>query len=185
MIFDASIAFRIRTEVRASSIPEAGNGVFALHGVPRGRFIGMDFPSYRKLCTDRDVPELSDEVQEFSWRHIEHVCFEAHDGRAATDLLNHSFTPNVFWHVGYYFACQEIQAGDELFMDYRHLMSAAWDSHLVDAVTGRRIDGIEWRETLVRSCRELADLLEETADTAGTDDLDHISALCQSLRYRE
>lgn len=185
MTFRASIAFRLRTEARPSTLPGAGEGVFALEPADKGKFLGMDFPSYRKLCTDRDVPRLAAETQKFSWRHIEHVCFEAHDRRSAADLMNHSFDPNVLWHVGYYFAAKQIAVGDELFVDYRYLYSPSWNDSFIDAVTGRPVAGMEWRAALVGSSRRLAALVEETADSAEDEGLDAVSALCAVLRNPE
>lgn len=182
MKFEASVAFRIPTEKRPSTIPGAGAGIFALEGVPRGKFLGMDFPNYRKLCIDRDVLRLSEENQRFSWRHIEQVCFEAHDQRSPADLMNHAFEPNILWHVGYYFASSEIRPGDELFVDYRLLFSPLWDGDLADEVTGRQVEGLDWRESLIKTARQLAELLEETGPTAEDDTPDQVSALCQALR---
>lgn len=184
-MFEASIAFRLRTEVRPSTLADAGDGVFALEDAARGKFLGMDFPSYRKLCTDRDVPKLSEENQTFSWRHIEHVCFEAHDRRSTADLMNHSFDPNVHWHLGYYFAAKPIRGGDELFLDYRYLLAPGWDDPMIDAVTGRPVEGMDWRDMLIHSCRQLGQLIESTRETAEDDTIDRISKLCQALRELE
>lgn len=184
MIFEPTIAFRLETEVRPSTLAGAGDGIFSLEAAARGRFIGMDFPSYRKLCTDRDVPGLPEEVQKFSWRHVEHVCFEAHDRRSTADLMNHSFDPNVLWHLGHYFAAREIRAGDELFVDYRHLFAPSWNDPLIDVATGRPIEGMDWRDSLIDTSRKLIELLEETAATAAEEDLDRIASLCLALRNR-
>ncbi len=185
MVFQASVAFRISTEVRPSTVPGAGEGIFALEPVGRGRFLGMDFPSYRKLCTDRDVPRFAAEKQKYSWRHVEHVCFEAHERRSAADLMNHCFEPNVLWHVGCYFAAEEIAAGDELFVDYRYFFSPSWNESLIDSATGRAVEGMEWRAALLHSSRRLVALLEETAAEAEDDDLDAVSSLCVELRNRK
>lgn len=184
MIYEASIAFRLATELKPSTLAGAGDGIFALEGAPRGKFLGMDFPSYRKLCTDRDVPELPEEIQKFSWRHVEHVCFEAHDRRSTADLLNHSFDPNVHWHLGYYFAARDIRAGDELFVDYRYLFAPSWTDGMVDAETGRPVEGMDWRASLIHSASKLIDLIEGTA-AAADDDLDRISRQCLELRNRQ
>jgi hypothetical protein len=185
MIFEASVAFRVETEVRPSTLAGAGDGIFAREAAAKGEFLGMDFPSYRKLCTDRDVPALPEEVRRFSWRHVEHVCFEAHDRRSTADLMNHSFDPNVLWHLGHYFAAREIRAGDELFVDYRYLFAPSWNDPLIDAATGRPIAGLDWRESLIESSRKLVELLEETTATAPKGDLDRTASLCLALRNRQ
>ena len=185
MIFEASIAFRIRTEVRPSTLPDAGDGIFSLEDVARGRLLGMDFPSYRKLCTDREVPQLPPENRKYAWRHIEHVCFEAHDRRSPADYLNHSFDPNVLWHLGHYFALRQIAAGDELFVDYRALYAPSWGDSIIDAASGRAVDGWDWSEALIDSSRKLVELLEETGSTVPDDGVELVSSLCRALRGRE
>ena len=184
-MFEPSIAFRLRTDVRPSTLPGAGSGIFSLENVPRGSLLGMDFPDYRNVCTDRDIAELSEGKSTFSWRHIEHVCFKAHERRAAADIVNHSFDPNIHWHLGYYFAAEEIHAGDELFLDYRYLVAPSWDIGMFDAKTGKKIEGMEWREMLIHSSRKLLELIEETRSTAEPEDLDRISELCLALRNLE
>ena len=42
-VFEPSLALRIRTETRASTVPGGGTGVFALEDIPKGQFLGMDF----------------------------------------------------------------------------------------------------------------------------------------------
>jgi hypothetical protein len=162
-IFEASLAagFLIRTETRPSTIPGAGAGVFALEDVARGTFVGMDFPDPKKACTADEVLALPRELRMFSWRHVEHVCFAAAGQRTSTDLMNHSFTPNVLWHVGHYFTLADVGAGDELFLDYRHLLAPSWNDRLFDGASRRAVNGLEWREAVRSSCRQLLALLED------------------------
>ena len=183
-IFEASLALRIQTETRPSTVPGADLGIFALEDVGRGKFIGMDFPSTRKVCAGSDIPKLPEEIRRYSWRLIEHVNFEAHDPRAPTDFLNHSFDPNILWHLGFYFTRKKIRTGDELFVDYRHPYSPGWwNGRLTDGATGREIDGMEWRQALARSCRQLLDLLEPAdADPPDADEVEEVAALCRDLR---
>lgn len=168
-IFEPSLAagFLIRTEARPSTVAGAGAGVFALEDAARGTFLGMDFPDPKKARAADEVLALPRELRMFSWRHIEHICFEATRQRVAADLMNHSFTPNILWHVGHYFALEHVRAGDELFLDYRHLLAPSWSDRLLDGESGRPVNGLEWREALKRSCRQLLALLEETGPEGG------------------
>lgn len=161
--FEASPAFRIATEVRQSSLRNAGRGVFTLENVVAGTFLGMDFPNPARIASEAEVLALPVEQRMYSWRQIEHVCFAANpDERVAADLMNHSFEPNVHWHVGHYFALDDMAVGDELLLDYRHLLSPHWNDRLQDAATGRPVNGWEWREALVASCQTMIDLMERT-----------------------
>lgn len=159
--FATSLALLIATEIRPSTLSGVGEGVFALEDVARGRFVGMDFPAAERAVGEAEVLELPPELRRYSWRHVERVCFAGRpDVRVATDFLNHSFEPNLHWHLGHYFTLRDVRAGDELFLDYRGLLDPAWSGRMRDAASGRPIDGTEWREALVRSCRTLIELLD-------------------------
>lgn len=164
-ILEPSLAFTLRTETRPSGIAGAGDGVFALENAERGRFVGMDFPRPELACGEDEILELPVEIRKFSWRQIEHRCFAANpDERVPTDLMNHSFEPNVHWHLGHYFIVRDVHAGDELFLDYRYMLSPRWNGRLADGETGRPVDGLAWRESVVRSCRLLIEILAGTED---------------------
>lgn len=162
--FEANASLNLRTEVRESSLPDAGRGVFTLDAAAAGTFLGLDFCSSEMVRTEAEVLALPVDIRMFSWRHVEHVCFEAIPGpRVAADLMNHSFEPNIHWHLGFYFAAVDIEEGDELLLDYRHLLSPLWNDRLFDAATGRPVNGFEWRESILESCRKTIEILERTA----------------------
>jgi hypothetical protein len=164
-IFDAALTagLLLRTETRPSTVPGVGLGLFALEEVDKGRFVGMDFPDPSAAYSAREVLELSPELRKYCWRHVEHLCF-AGTPPIASDHLNHSFTPNLLWHLGYYFTLVQIAVGDELFIDYRFLIDPAWSHRVNDRASGRPVEGMEWRDAIVRSCKQLIALLEETSD---------------------
>lgn len=160
MITQPDYHFRIPTEVRASTIVGADLGLFALEDVPAGRLVGMDFPLSKWLASEEQIKAQPPELRKYSWRHVEHVYFAAPKGpRAVADFLNHSFEPNLLFHVGCYFSRRDIATGDELLVDYQLVWAPGW-SDIVDGASGRLIDGVEWREALRRSCRELLELLD-------------------------
>jgi len=73
--------------------------------------------------------------------------------------INHSFTPNGLWHLGFVFALTELPAGGEITVDYRHLLPPGEAEDFVDSVTGETIVGLSWQESLASSTRALAELL--------------------------
>lgn len=165
-IYESSPGFRLRTEARTSTLPDSGRGIFALDAAQAGDYLGMDFCNPMRITPEDSVLGLPPEIRMYSWRQIEHVCFAANpDQRAPTDLMNHSFEPNLHWHLGSYFAVVDIEVGDELFLDYRHLLSPQWNDRLFDATTGRPVNGFEWRESVIRSCRKTLEILERTKDS--------------------
>ncbi|MEM8931192.1 MAG: SET domain-containing protein-lysine N-methyltransferase, partial [Acidobacteriota bacterium] len=107
-----------------------------------------------------------DEVRQYCWRLVEHVYIRGVSGGEPTpaDYLNHAFEPNLVWHLGFYFAGQDIAPGDELFVDYRHLAQPEAPNPLIDTATGRPIEGLEWRRSLLAGCRELTRALEASLE---------------------
>ena len=168
MRFEPDHHFRIPTEVRASTIEGAGQGVFSRAPVPAGRFVGMDFPKSKWLVPREALDELPVEHRKYAWRHVEEVYFatEGDVPLSPADHLNHSFEPNLLLHVGCYFTLRDIAAGDELFVDYRYLRGPT-NGPLRDNTTGRLIEGFPWREALRRSCRSLLALLDADEDASG------------------
>ena len=163
--FPASVHFRLPTESRPSTLAGAGAGAFALESAAAGTFLGMDFLIRKWVVRPQEVLQLPAQRRKLAWRHIDDICFSAESAEESpADFINHSFEPNVLWHLGHYFALRDIAAGDELFIDYRHLNDPSWGACLEDAASGRPIAGWSWRESLSRSSRQLAELLEAAPD---------------------
>ena len=74
--------------------------------------------------------------------------------------VNHSFTPNGLWHLGFVFAQRPIAPGDELTIDYRHLLPEGEAEVFNDVETGEAIIGWSGKESLRRSTRALARLID-------------------------
>ena len=73
--------------------------------------------------------------------------------------VNHSFSPNAQWHLGFIFALREIVTGEEITMDYRYVIGSGEEMPFKDSVTGREIVGLSWEECLRGSAAMLAALL--------------------------
>jgi hypothetical protein len=80
-------------------------------------------------------------------------------------FINHSFTPNLLCHCGTIVARREIAVGEELTMDYRTLIDDTDIGLYRDAITGREIRGFSARETLLRTARELIEIVSSTDET--------------------
>lgn len=145
--------------VAASTISGAGRGVFLEEAVAAGRILVAPdaIPRvYRwdevMALPDRDAA-LAASVRWFEDRFT--VSPEWPD----ECYLNHSFAPNGLWHLGFVFAARDLAAGEEVTIDYRHLLGEAQEESFVDAATGDAIVGWSWAESLSRSTRDLARLL--------------------------
>ncbi len=72
--------------------------------------------------------------------------------------INHSFEPSGLWHLGFVFAARTLQAGDEITVDYRHLLGEGQTEAFQDGATGLSIVGFSWQESVARSTAALASL---------------------------
>lgn len=145
-------------EVVASAIPGAGKGLRLTEPVARGTvIIAPDnlhtvWPESKLRAFPADSIEVQASVRWFeSWFSItpewSDECY-----------VNHSFTPNGLWHLGFIFALDDLPVGAELTVDYRLLLGDDEDPGFACAATGQPIRGWPWRESLARSTAQLAAL---------------------------
>lgn len=163
-IFEPTVYFQIKTIQETSNIAGAGYGLFSLEEVSAGAFLGMDFPRMQWIKSAQEIRDLPEEERKYCWRLVSDLCFhqpEKEKNMVPMDFLNHSANPNVLWHLGFYFSRKKINVGDELFVDYQHLMDPLWNSPFKDSVTNQPFNGSEWRKALLNSTRQLVQLLEE------------------------
>lgn len=145
-------------EVRPARHAE-GKGIFLLEGVKRGRIlvapdaINKVYGGAERAALEPGSPEDDACVRWFEDYHT-----------VSTDwpddcYVNHSFSPSGLWHLGFIFALRDLQAGDELTVDYRFLVNDNEVLPFRDAETGREIVGYTWEENLRLSTEQLAKLL--------------------------
>lgn len=157
--------FRVRTRIAPSRLPGAGLGAFSLQSVTRGTFLGIDLPQISWMISPQDALQLPRRERIQSWRHVEDICFRGGLGiDTPANYLNHSFEPNVLWHLGCYWACQDMEPEDEMLLDYRPLIDPMWNGRIVDAASGLRLTGDEGKRALLQSARALVDLLQDVLD---------------------
>lgn len=163
IVFEPSHQFRIRTEVRTSTLEGVGVGTFALAEAPKGTFLGMDFLHRTSILDHEELPDVAAELRKFCWRHVEHLWFRGFDAehRGPCDYMNHSCEPNLLWHVGIYLAARDIHVGDEIFLDYRFLSDPSWS---FKDVAGATVQGLEWRQSLIESCRRVMEVLQDSSE---------------------
>ena len=148
-----------RYRVADSSIPGAGKGVFLDESVPAGRIVVAPDAIPRVFRWDEvmAMPDresaLAASVRWFEDRFT--VTPEWPD----ECYINHSFEANGIWHLGFVFAARALAPGEELTVDYRHLLGDGQEESFRDALSGRAIVGWSWQESLARSTRELATLI--------------------------
>lgn len=151
-----------RYRIAASAIAGAGNGLYLDEAVSAGRILTAPDAiertwSLREILAD---PALREQFHA-SARWFED-CYTLSPDWPDECYINHSFTPNGLWHLGFVFALAELPAGSEITVDYRHLLPPGQAEDFVDSATGETITGLSWQESLVSSTRALAQLLAST-----------------------
>ncbi|HEX4896632.1 MAG TPA: SET domain-containing protein [Solimonas sp.] len=148
-----------RYRVAASTIAGAGQGLFLDEPVTRGRvLIAPDnIHTVWPEAHLRSYPAQSIEV-ESSVRWFEDR-FSLTPEWSDECYVNHSFTPNALWHLGFIFALDDLPAGTELTMDYRYVIGDGERMPFLDSQTGREIVGLPWAQVLRDTAGRLAQLL--------------------------
>ena len=109
-------------QIKKSSIPEAGNGLFAKVAIAKGEHIGY----YEgKVLNDEEV-DLDAYCQSLYllWICKDHWIFGEGEYGNYTQFINHSNRPNVElvtstrWKTARFRTLRPIQANEELFFDY-------------------------------------------------------------------
>lgn len=147
-----------RYRIGPSSIPGAGQGLFLAEDVPAGRILVAPdaIPATYRWDEVQAQPDpaaaMAATVRWFEDRYTitpdwPDECF-----------VNHDFAPNGLWHLGFIFAARALRAGEELTIDYRHLLPEGEVEAFRDARSGEPIVGFSWAESLRRSTVELASL---------------------------
>lgn len=148
-----------RYRIAPSTIPGAGQGLFLDQSVARGRIvvapdaIPATFGWHEILARpDRDAV-LPGTVRWFEDRFT--ITPEWPD----ECYVNHAFEPNGVWHLGFIFAARDLAPGEELTVDYRHLLGEGQEEAFRDSVSGERIVGLSWSESLRITTAQLAGAL--------------------------
>lgn len=149
-----------RYRIAASAIPGAGKGLFLEEPLQRGR-IAIAPDAIDRTWTFMEI--LSD-PERAAQLHTSVRWFENHYTLSPEwpdeCYVNHSFEPTGLWLLGFIFAARDLGAGEELTVDYRHLLAPGQEEVFRDARTGESIVGYAWNESLrigVDTLRKLLD----------------------------
>jgi hypothetical protein len=152
--------------VAPSRIPGAGKGLFLDETVARGRLITAP-DDIRKVYKWREVEALPNarELLAATVRWFEDYYTVTPEWPDEC-YINHSFTPNGLWHLGFVFALRDLQPDEEITVDYRHLLAPGQQEDFRDALTGEAIVGYSWAESLGDSSAQLQRMLAAGALSA-------------------
>ncbi|BAZ54131.1 hypothetical protein NIES4103_68160 [Nostoc sp. NIES-4103] len=164
----------INTEVKDSNIPNAGKGLFSLEFAPKGSiiFIPATIFTSKKLVLEEEYREELSKVDKFpinaTSRWGGHYFLDSREPHGNTvyidntDYINHASNPNLLSCLGFLFALDNINFGDELTLDYRYIGI----EKEVEVLTSDQdmIIGLSTKKALLQSAKQLISLLNEIED---------------------
>jgi len=151
----------VRVEVRPSTI--FGKGLFPLQDVRRGTIV-CSFTTDAKVIEEGRYLEAIEKneclIVRTGTRYVGKYFTHTQDPDTELNFFNHSFEPNLLCHCGVVIAMRDIRAGEEFTIDYRTLIDDTDVGVYNDAKSGEAIKGFSARETLLRTTRQMLDLIE-------------------------
>lgn len=115
--------------LQPATIPGAGVGVFCTHDIAKGTFLrlfGRDELSDDEELTTVASIRPKDAVPDMFIPYTIHtaeflICPKDFGHMFVASYLNHSATPNTFFRKYNWYALRDLQAGEELLIDYNTL----------------------------------------------------------------
>lgn len=148
-----------RYHIAPSLIAGAGKGLFLDEPVAAGRLITAP-DDIRKVYKWHEVEALPNAREALAatvrWFEDRYTVTPEWPDEC---YINHAFAPTGLWHLGFVFAAEDLAAGTEITVDYRHLLAPGQAEDFADALTGEAIVGWSWEESLRRSAAQLQQLL--------------------------
>lgn len=149
-----------RYRIARSTIPGAGKGVFLDEPLAGGRIaIAPD-----RIDQTWSFAEIVSDPKRAALMHSSVRWFE--DRYTLSPdwpdecYVNHSFEPTGLWLLGFIFAARNLDADEELTVDYRHLLGPGQEEEFRDAHTGESIVGYAWDASLRLGMDTLRQLLD-------------------------
>ncbi len=144
-----------KSSIRESLIPMAGKGLFTEEFLKRGRVIIFPNQTHRTFSTHefkKFGPESMEYISGIRWFED---CYSCDPEWSEESHLNHSFTPNCLWHLGFVFPLYDILPGEELTINYQYLLDENSTMDFIDALTGREIRGLHFNEKMSETSQAL------------------------------
>jgi len=151
--------------VADSSIPGAGKGLFAAEPIVAGRMITAPTHINETVPLTEILEDDAHPHADSSIRWFEDHCTISPEWPDEC-YINHSFVPNAQWHLGFVIALHDIARGQEIVVDYRHLIGPGVEMPFRDAVTQQPIVGYTWEESLFHSAGAVYELAKSKVVTA-------------------
>lgn len=155
--------FLYKVETRESEI--AGRGVYAAEPIAAGAVVGL-LNHHNLIMSETEYQDAQRRGEELIIQSAVRLVggYFIYNGQITDEeYINHSETPNMLYHCGILFAKQPIAIGDELTVDYKYFLAADDVHRFDDRDTGRAVTGLDAKQALVESCREVIELFSRAA----------------------
>ncbi len=154
----------IKIEVRDS--PIQGLGLFAVEKANKGKLLGV-FAYKADILTEQEYQEEQRKGNDvIIWSAVRWIgeIFLTGNSIGPEEHINHSCDPSTLYHCGLCFARRNIDIGDELTVDYKYFLAVDDVNKFADSQKNKSIivDGLSPHEALIRSAKELVDLLDNS-----------------------
>ena len=149
-----------RYHIGPSRIAGAGKGLFLDEPVARGRVITAP-DAIARVHSFEDIERMPDAATLLpaTVRWFENAYTVTPEWPDEC-YVNHAFAPTGLWHLGFIFAARALEVGTEITVDYRHLLAPGQEEEFLDALSGNRIVGFSWEESLRMTTHALAGLID-------------------------
>jgi len=141
--------------IAPSQIFKAGKGLFLEEECPKGKVLIIP-NEIQCLVSEKEIFQ-NEHLEASSIRWFEDVFSVDHEWSAESHL-NHSFTPNCYWHLGFVFAARNLKKKEELTVDYSLFLGEGRESDFYDSLTQKKVIGLSWKESLKTSLQNLLSL---------------------------
>jgi hypothetical protein len=150
-----------KSTIAASKIPMAGKGLFTQEAISKGQVLVYPNQEHTTYSKEELANFPEDSIEQVSAVRWFEKTFSVDPDWSEESHLNHSFTPNALWHLGFVFALKDIPAGGEITIDYSYLLDQGTKLDFNDSVTGRPVEGTSFPEKMARTCEQLAALYRQ------------------------
>ena len=148
-----------RYHIAASGIPGAGKGLFLDAPVARGRVVTAPDQIDATWSLTEILADPSRAEQLYASARWFEDRYTLSPDWPDECYVNHSFEPTGLWLLGFVFAARDLAVGEELTIDYRHLLPPGQEETFRDAHSGQPIVGYTWQESLRLGATALVGLL--------------------------
>lgn len=143
--------------IKDSRIPGAGKGLFTKSKMSAGKVLIAPSKIDSTLSLQELLKESACIDSDSSVRWFESSYTLSPDWPDEC-YVNHSFSPNGLWHLGFLFALHDIAVDEEITMDYSHIIAPHHQMNFSDSLTGKPIIGLSWQKSLLSTTEQLLGL---------------------------